>query len=70
MLDKNASHQPGRIINISSVGGKIAAQSVGAYVGSEHAVEGMSHSLRRELQLYGIDVILEEPGPVEDSDLG
>jgi short-subunit dehydrogenase len=62
---KNASHPPGRIINISSVGGKIAAPFVGAYVGSKHAVEGMSHSLRRELQLYGIDVILVAPGPVK-----
>ena len=62
---KNASRPPGRIINISPVGGKIAAPFVGAYVGSKHAVEGMSHSLRRELQLYGIDVILVGPGPVK-----
>jgi NAD(P)-dependent dehydrogenase (short-subunit alcohol dehydrogenase family) len=62
---QNATHPPGRIINISSVGGKIAAPFVGAYVGSKHAVEGMSHSLRRELQLYGIDVILVGPGPVK-----
>jgi NAD(P)-dependent dehydrogenase (short-subunit alcohol dehydrogenase family) len=62
---KNATHPPGRIINISSVGGKVAAPFVGAYVGSKHAVEGMSHSLRRELQLYGIDVILVAPGPVK-----
>jgi NAD(P)-dependent dehydrogenase (short-subunit alcohol dehydrogenase family) len=62
---QNATHPPGRIINISSVGGKIAAPFVGAYVGSKHALEGMSHSLRRELQLYGIDVILVGPGPVK-----
>ena len=61
----NASHPPGRIINISSVGGKVAAPFIGAYVGSKHAIEGMSHSLRRELQLYGIDVILVCPGPVK-----
>ena len=67
---RNASHPPGRIINISSVSGKIAAPFVGAYVGSKHAVEGMSHSLRRELQLYGIDVILVGPGPVKTGDLG
>ena len=62
---QNVTHPPGRIINISSVGGKVAAPFVGAYVGSKHAVEGMSHSLRRELQLYGIDVILVGPGPVK-----
>jgi NAD(P)-dependent dehydrogenase (short-subunit alcohol dehydrogenase family) len=59
---QNPGHAPGRIINISSVGGKIAAPFIGAYVGSKHALEGMSHSLRRELQLYGIDVILVGPG--------
>ena len=62
---QNATHPPGRIINVSSVGAKIAAPFVGAYVGSKHAIEGMSHSLRRELQLYGIDVILVGPGPVK-----
>jgi len=56
--------QPGRIINISSVVGKLAVPFLGAYVGSKHAFEGISHSLRRELQLYGIDVIVIAPGAV------
>ena len=58
-------HAPGRIINISSVGGKVAAPFLGAYAGSKHALEGMSHSLRRELQLYGIDVIIIGPGAIK-----
>lgn len=62
---KNAPHPPGRIINISSVGGKIAAPFLGAYSGSKHALEGMSESLRRELQLYGIDVIVVGPGAIK-----
>ena len=37
---------------------------LGAYVGSKHALEGMSHSLRRELQLYGIEVIVVGPRAV------
>jgi short-subunit dehydrogenase len=57
-------HQSGRIINISSVLGKLAVPFLGAYVGSKHAFEGISHSLRRELQLYGIDVIIIAPGAV------
>lgn len=61
---KYAKHQPGRIINISSIGGKIAFPFIGAYAGSKHAIEGISHSLRRELQLYGIDVIIIAPGAV------
>jgi NAD(P)-dependent dehydrogenase (short-subunit alcohol dehydrogenase family) len=55
---------PGRIINMSSVGGKLAAPFIGAYVASKHAVEGLSASLRRELLLYGIDVIVVGPGAV------
>ena len=62
---RNPGHPPGRIINISSVGGKIAMPFLGAYVGSKHALEGMSHSLRQELQLYGIDVIVVGPGAVK-----
>ncbi len=54
----------GRIVNISSVGGKIGAPFLGAYAASKHGLEGMSESLRRELMLYGIDVILIEPGYV------
>jgi len=61
---KQAGQTPGRIINMSSVGGKLAPPFIGAYVGSKHALEGMSHSLRRELQPYGIDVIIIGPGAV------
>jgi len=61
---RSAALKPGRIINISSVGGKIAAPFIGAYAGSKHALEGISHSLRRELQIHGIDVIIIGPGAV------
>lgn len=55
---------PGRIINVSSVSGRIAYPFMGPYAASKHALEGLSDSLRRELMLYGIDVILVEPGSV------
>ena len=54
----------GRVINISSVGGKLGAPFIGAYAGSKHAVEGLSESLRRELMVFGIDVIVIGPGAV------
>jgi NAD(P)-dependent dehydrogenase (short-subunit alcohol dehydrogenase family) len=60
--DKKTVQSPARIINISSVSGKIAYPFLGAYAASKHALEAMSDSLRRELKLYGIDVILIEPG--------
>lgn len=62
---RNIPFRPGRILNISSVAGKISAPFIGAYASSKHAVEGISQSLRRELQLYGIDVIIIGPGSVQ-----
>ena len=54
----------GRIVNISSVGGRMGVPFLGAYVAAKHGVEGFSDSLRRELQLIGIDVIIVAPGSV------
>jgi NAD(P)-dependent dehydrogenase (short-subunit alcohol dehydrogenase family) len=55
---------PGRIVNISSIGGKIAGPFIGAYHASKFGLEGLSDSLRRELMLQGIDVIVVGPGGV------
>jgi len=62
--DRSRRGRPGRIINMSSVSGKSAYPFVGAYVASKHGLEGFSETLRRELILYGIDVIVVGPGPV------
>ena len=50
---------------ISSVSGHRAYPYMSPYSASKFALEGMSDSLRRELMMYGIDVILIEPGPVQ-----
>jgi NAD(P)-dependent dehydrogenase (short-subunit alcohol dehydrogenase family) len=63
--DRARAGKPGRIIQISSVGGKLAFPFLGSYVASKFALEGMSESLRRELLLYGIDVIIVGPGSVK-----
>jgi NAD(P)-dependent dehydrogenase (short-subunit alcohol dehydrogenase family) len=55
---------PGRIVNISSIGGRVAIPMVGPYAASKFALEGMSDSLRRELRPWGIHVALIEPGAV------
>jgi NAD(P)-dependent dehydrogenase (short-subunit alcohol dehydrogenase family) len=52
----------GRIVNISSVAGAIGSPFLGAYVASKHGLEGMSASLRRELQIFGVDVVIVAPG--------
>ena len=62
--DRRREGKPGRIVNISSVAGRMSAPFVGAYAASKHALEGMSHCLRRELMVFGIDVILINPGSV------
>lgn len=54
----------GRIVNISSVGGKIGPPLLGAYSAAKHGVEGFSESLRRELRLVGIEVVIIGPGSV------
>ena len=56
---------PGRIVMMSSVSGKMSYPFIGPYCASKHALEALSDSLRRELQLFGIKVILIEPGPVK-----
>jgi NAD(P)-dependent dehydrogenase (short-subunit alcohol dehydrogenase family) len=55
---------PGRIVNISSTSGRIAGPFGGAYAASKFGLEGFSDSLRRELILFGIDVIVIQPGAI------
>ncbi|MEO1136472.1 MAG: SDR family oxidoreductase [Pseudomonadota bacterium] len=52
----------GRIVNIGSVAGRIAAPFQGPYSSSKHAVEGLSDALRRELAPYGVKVSVVRPG--------
>jgi Short-chain dehydrogenases of various substrate specificities len=54
----------GRIINISSIAGKLTSPLGCWYFASKHAVEGLSDSLRQELKPFGIDVVIIEPGAI------
>src|SRR3954451_699466 len=54
----------GRIINVSSVGGKIWEPLGAWYHATKFAVEGLSDSLRVELRPHGIDVVVIEPGAI------
>ena len=62
--DKSLTGPPGRIVNISSVGGKNGVPFMAPYNASKFALEGLSESLRRELMVFGIDVIIIAPGAV------
>jgi short-subunit dehydrogenase len=55
----------GKIINISSIGGKIYSPLGGWYHATKHALEGLSDCLRFETKQFGIDVIIIEPGGIE-----
>ncbi len=62
---KDFAGRPGRIVNISSVSGRIAFPFIGPYAASKHALEALSDALRRELMMYNIDVVVIEPGNTE-----
>ena len=63
--DKSRNGEPGKIINISSVSGELGMPFMAAYNMSKFGLEGFSESLRRELMLFGIDVVVVAPGPVK-----
>ena len=54
----------GRVVNISSVGGKIAMATYGPYAGTKFALEAVSDSLRREIAPSGVQVVVVEPAAV------
>lgn len=54
----------GGVINISSVGGKVAMATYGAYAGTKFALEAVSDALRREVAPLGVQVVVVEPGGV------
>lgn len=54
----------GRIINVSSMGGKVTFPFMGAYNSTKYAIESMSDALRVELAPFGVGVVLIEPGAI------
>jgi NAD(P)-dependent dehydrogenase (short-subunit alcohol dehydrogenase family) len=54
----------GRVVNVSSIGGRVAGPTFGAYSASKFALEAMSDALRREAGRFGLKVIVVEPGAV------
>lgn len=54
----------GRIVNVSSISGRVASPFLGPYAASKFALEAISDSLRRELRRQGISVSIIEPGPI------
>ena len=63
--DPSLKGKPGRIVMMSSVAGKNGNPLMSAYSASKFAIEGLSESLRREMMLFGIDVVIIAPGAVK-----
>lgn len=61
---RDCPHPPGRIINLSSVSGGLTVPLVGAYSATKYALESINDGLRRELSIYGIEVIAIEPAAI------
>lgn len=59
------NQKSGRIVNVSSIGGKIYEPLGGWYHSTKFAVEGLSDSLRLELKPFGIDVVVIQPGAIK-----
>jgi len=55
----------GTVVNISSVGGKVALPTYPAYAGTKFALEALSDSMRREVNDFGVKVVVVEPGAVK-----
>jgi NADP-dependent 3-hydroxy acid dehydrogenase YdfG len=55
----------GRIVNISSMGGKLVFPGGGAYHGTKFAVEAISDAMRFEVRGFGVDVVIIEPGLIK-----
>ncbi|MCB0188605.1 MAG: SDR family oxidoreductase [Caldilineaceae bacterium] len=57
-------HGKGRIVNISSMAGRVAGQGTGPYHASKFAMEALTDTLRQELAPWGIDVVSIQPGVI------
>ena len=72
VLPTMRANRLGKIVNVSSIGGKIYAPMAAWYIATKHALEGWSDCLRLEVEPFGIDVVIVEPGAIatEFDDVG
>jgi NAD(P)-dependent dehydrogenase (short-subunit alcohol dehydrogenase family) len=62
VLPKMRERGWGKIVNVSSMGGKLTFPGGGAYHATKHAVEALSDALRFEVKAFGVDVVVIQPG--------
>lgn len=64
VLPSMRARRSGRIVNVSSLAGRVSVPLMGAYCGSKFAIEALTDALRVEARPFGVGVALVEPGPV------
>jgi len=67
ILPTMRNQRNGRIVNVSSMGGRIAIPLDSAYHGTKFALEGVSESLQYEVEQFGIKIIIIEPGAIKSN---
>jgi len=55
----------GRIVNVSSIAGRMSMPFYGTYSATKYSIEAISDALRYEMQPFGVDVVIVEPGPID-----
>ncbi len=63
--EKSTIYKPGTIINVSSISGLLTLPFIAPYSASKHALESITDGLRRELDIYGINVVSVNPGAIK-----
>ena len=67
VLPTMRNQRGGKIVNLSSMGGRIAIPFDSSYHGTKFGIEGLSESLRYEVEQFGIKIIIIEPGVIESN---
>jgi short-subunit dehydrogenase len=67
VLPTMRNQRSGKIVNLSSMGGRIAIPFDSSYHGTKFAVEGLSESLQYEVEQFGIKIVLIEPGAIKSN---
>lgn len=62
VLPSMRAQRRGRIVNVSSLSGRVGLPAVSSYAATKHAVEGFSEALRWEVEPFGVQVVVVEPG--------
>ncbi|MEM9396812.1 MAG: SDR family oxidoreductase [Pseudomonadota bacterium] len=65
VLPSMRERRKGRVVNVSSVAGRVTLPFSGPYFSSKHALECISDSLRMEMRPHGVEVVIVEPGAVK-----